>query len=260
MVDPPLITIMPHFSPRRALGACSLLILACCSVGPPQEGPLLGIGRDLDATFLDTGNVLILGGALASGMLLDSSTLSNQEDRIAHYFDSHDVIPDGVGRQLDTLGSGLFLMSAAGAWYGGSQLWGDAHDQEASMSMLSALTITGVTTLGSKSLFNDGRPNGSSGGYPSGHSSMAMAAASSLGESYGWKVGLPAYIGAVLVAVQRLDSRRHDLDDVIGGLALGYVVGTSVTARRMPRLIGADVVPILNPVAGDYGVALEWNF
>ena len=236
------------------------LFFSSCSLGPPRESVAKALGRDLRATYWDGGNALILGGAMATGMLLDSSTLGNQEDRVARYFDSHDVLPDGLGRQLDTLGSGIFLMSAAGVWYGGTRVWGDTHDQEASLSMLSALTITGATTLGSKALFNDGRPNGSSGGYPSGHSSMAMAAASSLGESYGWGVGLPAYLAAVLVAVQRLDSRRHDLDDVIGGMALGYVVGTSITSRRMPQFLGADVVPIVNPGSGDYGVALEWNF
>lgn len=237
-----------------------VLLFASCT-GAPAERTFIGeVGKDLGATYLDTTNLLILGGAVASGMVLDGSAGAHAEDRIAHHFDHKDVIPNGVGHQLDTLGSGIFLLSAAGIWYGGANLWGNAQDQEASLALLSALSITGVSTLGFKSVLNDGRPNDAPGGYPSGHSSMAMAAASSLGESYGWKVGVPAYLAAILVGVQRLDSRKHDLDDVIGGFALGWVVGTSVTGRRMPRILGAELEPIIDPIAGDYGVALVWDF
>jgi membrane-associated phospholipid phosphatase len=244
-------------------GLCAMLVtvLAVSCSTAPQERSFVGeIGADLDAAFVSTGNLLILGGAFASGLFLDSERGGHAEEKLADYFDGHDFIPDGTGNALDMLGSGIFLLGASGAWYGGAELWGNPADVERSAAMLSSLGITGVTTLGLKAVLNDGRPDSTRGGYPSGHSSMAMAAAASLGESFGWKVGVPAYTLAGLVAVQRLDSRMHDLDDVIGGLALGYVIGSSVTARRLPGVAGGELSPIYDPATGEMGLVMVWEF
>lgn len=259
MVDP--VFNPSHLSQRRKrLPLLAIFLLAACSAEPQQRTLMGELGADLGASFGTPENLLILGGGLAAGMLLDSSTGGDAEDRTASFFDNNDVIPDSFGHQLDTLGSGLFLLGASSAWYGGARYWGNKRDEEASLAMLSALSITGVTTLGLKSIFNDGRPNDAPGGYPSGHSSMAMAAAATLGESYGWEVGLPAYLAAVAVGVQRLDSRKHDLDDIVGGFALGYVIGSSVAGRRLLRILGAELTPIIDPIGGELGLVMVWDF
>jgi|FLOH01.1.fsa_nt_gi hypothetical protein len=242
------------------LGLFVVLTFGSCSSAPWGDGFVDGLGADVKASFTPMENLVILGSAFAGGMALDSGIGANAEDRVAHFFTNNDVIPDSAGHQLDILGSGIFLFGAAGAWHGGARLWGDAADEQASLAMISALSITGITTLTIKSIINDGRPNGSAGGYPSGHSSMAMAAAASLGESYGWKVGVPAYLAAIAVGVQRLDSRQHDLDDVIGGLALGYVVGSSIAGRRLPQVLGGELQPIIDPIGGEMGLVVLWNF
>ncbi|MFK5956994.1 MAG: phosphatase PAP2 family protein [Planctomycetota bacterium] len=203
---------------------------------------------------------MILGGTFATGLALDSSWGASTEKRFAQYFETNDVIPNSLGSKLDALGTGAVLLGAAGIWVGSAHLWGGPQQEEASLAMLSSLSITGLSTLALKPIIQDERPNGAAGGYPSGHSAMAMAAAASLGESYGWKIGLPAYLTAFLVGVQRLDTRRHDVDDVLGGFALGWVVGTSVTSRRMPRVLGGKLEPIVEPQAGTYGLAIAWDF
>ena len=105
------------------------------------------------------------------------------------------------------------------------------------MKLLRSLSTTGLSTLAFKKLFADQRPNGAKGGYPSGHTSMSVTAASSLWYSYGAKVGGPAMILASLVALQRLDSRAHEMGDVIGGAVLGWVVARSLERRGAARAV-----------------------
>jgi membrane-associated phospholipid phosphatase len=256
----PLLTPIRKCIATASLCAFVLFATASCSSAPGNNTIARELSADLEATFFDTENLIILGGGFGAVMLLDGSYGGHTEDRVAHFFTNNDVVPDRAGRTLDFAGSGLFLLSAAGAWYGGTQFWGNAQDEQASLAMISALGITGVTTITLKTLMNDGRPNGAAGGFPSGHSSMAMAAASSLGTSYGWKVGLPAYLTAVAIGVQRLDSRKHDLDDVLGGFALGYVVGSAVAGRRLPSVMGGELQPIIDPVGGEMGLVVAWDF
>ena len=88
---------------------------------------------------------------------------------------------------------------------------------------------------------------------------MAMAAAASLGRSQGWEVGIPAYLVAFAVGLQRLDSRQHDLDDVIGGWALGWVVGWTATDGHMPEILGGELVPLVDPIHQGFGLAIQWR-
>jgi membrane-associated phospholipid phosphatase len=73
------------------------------------------------------------------------------------------------------------------------------------------------------------RPNGEDDkSFPSGHTSNAFALAAVAERHYGWKVGVPAYAVASLVAVSRLQRNKHDLSDVVAGAAVGYIVGRTV--------------------------------
>jgi membrane-associated phospholipid phosphatase len=64
--------------------------------------------------------------------------------------------------------------------------------------------------------------------FPSGHASTAFTLAAVAERHFGWKVGLPAYSVAGLVAVSRLQRNKHYLSDVIAGATLGYIVGRTV--------------------------------
>jgi membrane-associated phospholipid phosphatase len=73
------------------------------------------------------------------------------------------------------------------------------------------------------------RPNGEDHkSFPSGHASTAFTLAAVAERHFGWKVGLPAYTVAGLVAVSRLQRNKHYLSDVLGGATLGYIVGRTV--------------------------------
>lgn len=70
------------------------------------------------------------------------------------------------------------------------------------------------------------RPNkGDNHSFPSGHTSSTFALASSLEGIYGISVGLPAYIFASIVGLQRISTNAHYLSDVLGGVIIGIFVG-----------------------------------
>lgn len=72
------------------------------------------------------------------------------------------------------------------------------------------------------------------GAFPSGHSASAFAAATVIAFS-SRRLAVPAYVLAALVAWSRVYVGVHWPLDVIGGAALGVLVGTLVV-KALPRL------------------------
>ena len=102
-------------------------------------------------------------------------------------------------------------------------------DLEAAASMGAALGIT----EGLKQAFPERRPDGSDDrSFPSGHTSVSFAAAASLQNRYGWKVGLPAQLVAAFVGFGRVEARKHHWYDVIAGAAIGEASGFLITGKR----------------------------
>ncbi len=213
--------------------------------------------KDTKAVYGSPENLFYLTGGYGLGIVLDHYGL---EDDLADRFDKHNYLNDKVGTGLDHLGSGVVLLGGAAAWYGYSTLVDDREAMAHSQTLASALILTGVSTLGLKAIFRDERPNGVPEGYPSGHSAMSMAAATTLGELYGWKIGVPAVLLSGMVAFQRLDSREHDLDDIVGGFTLGWIVASAVAGRHKVEVLGAEVVPIIDPIQNGVGIGLQWRF
>lgn len=102
-------------------------------------------------------------------------------------------------------------------------------DLEAGGSMVAAFGIT----EGLKAAFPEQRPDGSDDkSFPSGHASVSFAAAASLQNRYGWKVGLPAQLVAAFVGLGRVEARRHHWYDVVAGAAIGEGSGFLITSKR----------------------------
>jgi membrane-associated phospholipid phosphatase len=77
------------------------------------------------------------------------------------------------------------------------------------------------------------RPDGSDRrSFPSGHTSTAFAAAATLHQRYGWKLGLPATLMAGFVGVARVEARKHFWQDVVVGAAIGEAAGFLITSPR----------------------------
>ncbi len=102
-------------------------------------------------------------------------------------------------------------------------------DLEAGGSMIAAFGVT----EGLKAAFPERRPDGSDDkSFPSGHASISFAAAATLQNRYGWKVGLPAQLVAAFVGVGRVEARKHHWYDVAAGAAIGEASGFLITSKR----------------------------
>lgn len=214
------------------------------------------IGSDLVAAFSTPLVWYTFGAGYASGEVLD---VLGVEDSITSTFADHSIYPDPISKGLEQLGQGYSLFLGAGGWYVWSHVQGDAESVSSSQHLLRSLASTGISTLVFKELIGDERPNGGQNAFPSGHTSMAVAAATSLWMNEGPRFGVPAAILSGLIALQRLDSNAHELDDVIGGAALGWSIAYTLERREPLHLLGADVYPNVSP-SGDLGVTLLWSY
>lgn len=106
-------------------------------------------------------------------------------------------------------------------------------DLEAGASVLAA----GGATYALKELIHERRPDGSDDkSFPSGHTSVSFAAATSLEKRYGWKLGAPALAVASFVGFARVAADRHYVHDVLAGAAIGGAAGFLLTTRRNDRV------------------------
>jgi len=99
-----------------------------------------------------------------------------------------------------------------------------------------------LVTFGLKEAFPELRPDGSDRkSFPSGHTSMSFAAASSLFNRQGQSVGIPAFAVATFVGFARVQADKHHWYDVVVGAAIGSASGFLITRDRPERT--AVVVP-----------------
>lgn len=107
---------------------------------------------------------------------------------------------------------------------------GDWNGEFQAIASVGAATLV---TTGLKETISKERPDGSDDrSFPSGHTSSAFAAAATLTNRYGWKVGLPAHALAAFVGASRIEARRHDAVDVLAGAAIGSLSGFLLTRKR----------------------------
>jgi len=122
------------------------------------------------------------------------------------------------------LSSAAIVPAAQGDWRGLGQ------------AVLSVGVATGFAQ-GLKATIHETRPDKSdNNSFPSGHTTMAFASATTLHRRYGWKVGLPAYAVAALTGVARHEANKHFWHDVGAGAALGIASGWIFTKKRNPSV------------------------
>jgi membrane-associated phospholipid phosphatase len=118
------------------------------------------------------------------------------------------------------IGAALGVPAIQGDWRGDLQAAG-------------SLAAAGGTTFVLKELIHERRPDGSDDrGFPSGHTSIAFAAAAGLEKRYGWHAGLPALLVASFVGVARVNADKHYVHDVLAGAAIGTAGGLLLTTRH----------------------------
>jgi membrane-associated phospholipid phosphatase len=141
----------------------------------------------------------------------------------------------GTAVRWALVGAALAAPAAQGDWNGEFQ----------AAASIGAATLV---TTGLKETISKERPDGSDNrSFPSGHTSSSFAAAATLTNRYGWKVGLPAHALAAFVGASRIEAEKHDVVDVLAGAAIGSLSGFLITRKR------DDSVVIIPWADGDGG-------
>ena len=118
----------------------------------------------------------------------------------------------------ETAGDILRVVLPAAGW-GMSKY---ANDDEGTRQFYYSFATTVASTYALKQVINKQRPDGSDNdAFPSGHASMAFQGAAFIQRRYGWAYGAPAYALATYVGYTRIDSDKHDSNDVIAGALIG---------------------------------------
>lgn len=95
-------------------------------------------------------------------------------------------------------------------------------DNEGAWQFTKGALLTGAVTYGLKLGVNKMRPDMSNdNSFPSGHTSVVFHSAGYIHRRYGFKYSIPAYALAGFTAASRIDSKKHDILDVLAGTAIG---------------------------------------
>lgn len=106
---------------------------------------------------------------------------------------------------LATLGSTFIIGDKKGAW-----------------QFTKGLLATSAATYGLKLGINKQRPDMSNdNSFPSGHTSTTFHSAGFVHRRYGFKYAIPSYLLAGFTAASRIDSKKHDILDILAGAAIG---------------------------------------
>jgi len=199
--------------------------------------------------LIDANNILLRYDNLSALLLAGGASIamhqSNADKELDRHFVKHRVFESSlVDESINILGCPGTHFAAAGLWYGLSAESGDDFNKERAWTMMTALAITGLTTVGLKAIRDNETPNNKAWAWPSGHTSSSFTAAAVLDEFYGPGVGIPAYILAGLVGFRMMDAGDHWASDVVFGATLGWVVGHTVAGRHKKlELAGFEVLP-----------------
>jgi hypothetical protein len=205
-----------------------------------------------DAIILGTA----LGGSLALRGEVDQSVRNWTAEHPDRWGEGSKVIGDfGVAQYQIPVILGAYAFT----------VWRqDDYEHQMMTSLISAYTLFGVSTLAIKGIADTKRPsdgwNGGNYGFPSWHDGSLFAMSAVIDEYEGHWIGVPLYILSGLVGWSRIDTRDHDLSDVVFGGVLGYVIGKSVAGRALYGDSHLHIVPFIHPSEGTAGVMLDARF
>ena len=206
-------------------------------------------------------NTLILGAAAGLAIAFREGDADRE---VREWVDKHPNRWGSTGHTLGEFGNFAFQAPVLVGVYGYSVWAQDEELHDLMGTMLSAYTITGVSTVLLKLAVNSDRPsdkwNNGHYGFPSYHTASSFTIAAVLDEYYGCWVGLPAYALAGAIGYSRIDEQDHDLSDVVFGGAMGFVIGKAVAGRHICGNSRLKFTSYVHPTDGTPGVACEARF
>lgn len=125
----------------------------------------------------------------------------------------------------------------------------------AGQAALSIGLSAGLAEFG-KALVHAERPdNSDNNSFPSGHTSVAFASATTVYRRYGWQLGFPAYAVAAFTGSARVAARKHHWYDVLAGAVIGTGSGWLFTKPFNDRV---QVSPWADSKGGGLMVSMVW--
>ncbi len=221
------------FLPAAAQGTPSALVKNTWDDGVfLYTSPLRLEKADLPAVLAVTG---LLGGSLA----LDGITRRN----LAFYQNSHSA---SLLRHYGDYAQFGGIM-AGGVFAVTGWTTRDDHEKQVSWDLIESFLLANAITGTFKIALGRRRPNATddpfelrpvnvNSSFPSGHTTSAFAAATTLSEYYPtWQVVVPAYAAASAVAASRLYANQHWGSDVVGGALVGIGASHALYKRHHQR-------------------------
>jgi len=130
-------------------------------------------------------------------------------------------------------------------------------DHEGTAAFLKSFAVNQGITSALKYAINKPRPEGNGDySFPSGHTSAAFQGATFIAIRYGWRYGIPAYLGAAYVGWSRIEgeSDKHDIYDVAAGAAIGILSSYYFTKPYK----GVEIVPFAGSGALGFSMCKRW--
>jgi len=238
--------------------------VACCDLPPIRYVDdawsfLPRLGRDALAVA-NWNNLAILGVALG-GSLAVRGTL---DGTVNNWTAEH---PDRWGegsKILGNFGVAQYQVPVILGAYVYTVYTQDYYQHDMMTSLISAYTLFGLTTVSIKYIADTNRPsdtwNNGKLGFPSWHDGSMLCMAAVLDDYEGHWIGYPLYVFAGLIGFSRIDTRDHNLSDVIFGGVLGYVIGKSVSGNALYGDGRVRILPWVDPIEGGVGAMIDACF
>ncbi len=188
-----------------------------------------------------------------------------QDQRVKKYFQDRKPL-EHVEKYGDKIGGGYPEVGVGVLLLGTGEVFQNKKLADTGAVALEAYAIDGVATELLKGIARRKRPNGGNhNSFPSGHASITSTMAASISEMYDWNpaIAVPLYATAVFVGASRIQANEHFLSDVLAGLTLGTLVGSSVAKYHKEKTSAAGLqnITLLPVYTRDYkGMVVLWRF
>lgn len=211
---------------------------------------------------IDENSLTVIGGL----SIMTAGIMAGIDTPVYNSTQSYDHAPNSLlaapGRFYDTVNPSLFAFGSSGLLIGSGYLLKDKKMARTGWTAVEAIVLTQLatgflkTTVGRERPFvrdgnfdfdlfdiNDGNSQRS---FPSGHTSKIFALSTVIASSYDspW-VRIPAYGLAGSVALQRVESGKHWVSDVVVGGAIGYFMGRALAKQNGLVKSSSRVYPVV---------------
>lgn len=219
------------------------------------------LSQDL-AALISIENAIFLSAAGGGAILLRNNVDAQVQQSVAQ----HGGYWGGTSRWLNRAGESVVHVPLLAGMYWYSLYAQDDDLHELALTLVASYKFTAISTLvlqyatdtrhghyGGLTMLTDS-------GFPSMPAATSFALAAVLDEKYGWRAGIPAYVGAGLIGWAGIDQQQHHVSDVVFGAALGFVIGKSIGALHYRPDARFKLVPFVDTPTGSQGLQFVQQF